>query len=126
MSENGGTPIRVLAVDDAKSSIAIVGSLLRSQGCVLVAAKSGEEALRIAAGDRPDIILLDVKMLNGYETVRGTQNRLTGSPPMYAAAENPLKEPDDVNQHPFSPVFHSTSAEGSGQFRCGTRTIVIG
>ena len=62
MSKDGRAPIRVLAVDDEESNIAIVSSLLRSQGCIVLAAKSGEEALPIAAGGQPDIILLDVQM----------------------------------------------------------------
>ena len=72
MSKDGGSPIRVLAVDDDESNIAIVGSILRSQGCTVLAAKSGEEALATAASGRPDIILLDVQMpgMNGYETAR--------------------------------------------------------
>ena len=60
MSKDGGAPIRVLAVDDEESNIAVVGSILRSQGCIVLAAKSGEEALATAASGRPDIILLDV------------------------------------------------------------------
>ena len=72
MSKGGGTPIRVLAVDDEESNIAIINSILRSQGCTVLAAKSGEEALATAANGRPDIILLDVQMpgMNGYETTR--------------------------------------------------------
>ena len=69
MSKGDGAPIRVLAVDDEESTIAAVGSILRPQGCTVLAAKSGEEALAVAASARPDIILLDVQMpgMNGND-----------------------------------------------------------
>ena len=72
MSKDGVVPIRVLAVDDEESNLVIVDSILRSQGCIVLGAKSGEDALTTAASGRPDIILLDVQMqgMNGYETAR--------------------------------------------------------
>lgn len=85
MSKNGGAPIRVLVVDDEESNIAMVGSVLRSQGYTVLAAKSGEEALATAVSGRPDIILLDVQMpgMNGYETARSlSTNEQTSSIPI--------------------------------------------
>ena len=48
-------------------------------GCVVLAAKSGEEGLRIAASRQPDIILLDVKMpgIDGYQAARYSERKRT-------------------------------------------------
>ena len=58
--KDGGAAVRVLTVDDDESSIAIISSILRPQGCTVLAAKSGQEALATAAIGQPDVILLDV------------------------------------------------------------------
>jgi diguanylate cyclase (GGDEF)-like protein len=62
----------VLVVDDVPTNIHMLGSVLRDMAEILVAT-SGRQALEIArAGQRPDLILLDVMMpeLNGYEVCR--------------------------------------------------------
>ena len=50
----------------------MLGQVLESQGHDVMAASSGEMALRLAAAERPELILLDVVMpgLDGYETCR--------------------------------------------------------
>ena len=76
---------RVLVVDDEESNIATVTAVLRSAACVVLAAKSGEEGLRIAASRQPDIILLDVKMpgIDGYQAARSlSANEQTNSIPI--------------------------------------------
>jgi len=72
MTKNPSPQIRVLAVDDVESDLAVIGAILRADNCVLLAAKSGKECLQIARRDRPDIILLDAQMpgMNGFETVQ--------------------------------------------------------
>ncbi|MFW5836441.1 MAG: hybrid sensor histidine kinase/response regulator [Desulfovibrionaceae bacterium] len=65
-------PPCVLVVDDEPANISILAGLLKD-GHRVLAAKSGEEALRRAAGDpRPDLILLDVMMpgMDGFEVLR--------------------------------------------------------
>lgn len=60
---------RILVVDDDRSNLATLGSLLQPHFDVL-AAPSGERALQIAASvPQPDLILLDVLMpgMDGYE-----------------------------------------------------------
>jgi signal transduction histidine kinase len=62
----------VLIVDDAPENITILNDVLKPF-CKRVAAKSGEDALRIARSDnQPDLILLDVVMpqMDGFEVCR--------------------------------------------------------
>ncbi|MDR3322349.1 MAG: diguanylate cyclase [Synergistaceae bacterium] len=58
---------RILIVDDEKTSLSILGSMLQNDYDVLIA-KSGQAALKRAVEDRPDLILLDVLMpdMNGF------------------------------------------------------------
>jgi DNA-binding response OmpR family regulator len=70
---------QVLVVDDDDDIRLLVAELLRLTGYEVVAASSGVQALELlAAGTRPDLVLLDVQMpeLDGWDTlrtIRGTE-----------------------------------------------------
>jgi PAS domain S-box-containing protein len=75
-------PANVLVVDDDPLGRAGFAALLRGAGLAVREAASGEEALRLAAELRPDLVLLDVVMpgLTGYEVCRRLKaDPLTGS-----------------------------------------------
>jgi CheY-like chemotaxis protein len=63
---------KILLVDDSPTVLLMERILLRDAPYTLLSASSGEEALKIALGERPDIILMDVMMpgLNGLEVCR--------------------------------------------------------
>ena len=60
----------ILMVDDNEINLQTLYQTLDGQGYNLLIARSGEDALRIAAKANPDLILLDVMMpgIDGYET----------------------------------------------------------
>jgi len=60
----------ILLVDDNTINLQLLFETLEGQGYQLLAARSGEEALRIAHQATPDLILLDIMMpgIDGYET----------------------------------------------------------
>jgi DNA-binding NtrC family response regulator len=62
----------VLAVDDTPDNISVLVDTLGSEGCRVLVATNGKEALEQAAYAQPDLILLDVVMpgLDGFETCR--------------------------------------------------------
>ena len=68
-AENQKRPV-ILMVDDNTTNLQLLHETLDGQGYRLLAARSGEEALRIARKARPDLILLDIMMpgIDGYET----------------------------------------------------------
>jgi DNA-binding response OmpR family regulator len=72
MSPVGGGLRRVLVVDDDREIVEMTRMILESGGYEVIPADSGEEALRCAARDRPDLILLDINMpgLDGWETLK--------------------------------------------------------
>ena len=66
------TGARALVVDDAADIRLLAELVLSMAGFTVAAASSGSEALRLlAAGDLPDIVVLDVQMpdLDGWETL---------------------------------------------------------
>ena len=63
---------RILVVEDHEDNRQILRDLLGSAGFELIEAGDGEAALRVAAAEHPDLILMDVQLpvLDGYEATR--------------------------------------------------------
>lgn len=63
---------RILVVEDHEDNRQILRDLLSSAGFEMVEAGDGEAALRLAAAQPPDLILMDVQLpiLDGYEATR--------------------------------------------------------
>ena len=57
-----GRPKKILVVDDTKDILLVVSRRLKSWGYEPLTADSGEEGLRIAEAQLPDLILLDIMM----------------------------------------------------------------
>jgi DNA-binding response OmpR family regulator len=60
---------KILLVDDEPSIVKMVGKRLEVEGFNVVIAMDGQEALKIAQSEGPDLIILDLMLpkLNGYE-----------------------------------------------------------
>ena len=69
----------VMAVDDEAGILRLIKLELSTQGFRVVTASSGEEALRTAEEQRPDIALLDIVMpeMTGLEVMRRLRERST-------------------------------------------------
>jgi DNA-binding response OmpR family regulator len=72
MKQKPGESKRVLVVDDDREIVEMTRLILESGGYQVIPAASGEEALRCAVQDRPDLILLDINMpgMDGWETLK--------------------------------------------------------
>jgi PAS domain S-box-containing protein len=81
---------RVLLVEDDADSRALLRSVLESHGAMVVACESATEALGIAAGYQPGVVVSDIGMprLDGYEFIKALrrQEAASGSPPVPALA----------------------------------------
>lgn len=66
------TQKKILLVDDSSTMILMERMALSGGGYQLLAARDGEEALKAARDQRPDLILLDVVMpkMDGFEVCR--------------------------------------------------------
>ena len=73
---------KILLAEDEKQIGDMVAFKLTNSGHQVVRARDGEEALRLAAAERPELVLLDVMMpvLNGFEVLR----RLKADPALQA------------------------------------------
>lgn len=70
--------LRVLVVEDNPVNLELVVEVLEQEGCEVLTTQSAEAGLRLAAAERPDLILMDFQLpgMTGYEATR----RLKGHP----------------------------------------------
>jgi two-component system, cell cycle response regulator DivK len=63
---------RILVVEDQEDNRRIIRDLLSSVGYQLIEAADGEAGVRLAASERPDLILMDIQLpvLDGYQATR--------------------------------------------------------
>lgn len=70
-SEEGNlTGVKVMVIDDSKTIRRTAETLLKKEGCEVITATDGFEALSKITDHRPDIIFIDIMMprLDGYQT----------------------------------------------------------
>lgn len=63
---------KILVVDDQKDIVETISFSLQQEGYEVLRAFDGEEALRVARAEQPDLIVLDVMLPkeNGYQVAR--------------------------------------------------------
>ncbi len=63
---------RILIIEDNKANLELVEYLLKASGYATFAARDGEEGIRGARKERPDLIICDLQMpiMDGYGVVR--------------------------------------------------------
>jgi twitching motility two-component system response regulator PilG len=62
--------LKVMVIDDSKTIRRTAETLLKKEGCDVITANDGYEALAKIADNKPDIIFVDIMMprLDGYQT----------------------------------------------------------
>jgi len=63
---------RILIVEDQEDNRAIMRDVLSTAGYHLIEAPNGEDGVRLAQSERPDLILMDIQLplVDGYEATR--------------------------------------------------------
>jgi len=94
-----GEPARVLLAEDDRFLRKAAETALKRQGFTVLPAVDGEEALRMARAEAPDIVLLDLIMpkLQGFEVLRALKaDPATASIPVIILSN--LGQESDVKQ----------------------------
>jgi CheY-like chemotaxis protein len=63
---------RVLVVEDNKNNMRLIVKLLENKGYETIKAETGEEGVGLAAEEKPDLILMDIK-LPGIDGIEATK-----------------------------------------------------
>ena len=68
---------KILVVDDSKTALFMVTTILKKEPYTLVTACDGQQALEVAVAEHPDLILMDVNMprKTGFEACRELKQR---------------------------------------------------
>jgi two-component system, cell cycle response regulator DivK len=66
------SPGRILVVEDNPKNLKLVRDVLRFSGYEVIEATSGEDGVRLAASEEPDLILMDLQLpgIDGAEALR--------------------------------------------------------
>ena len=74
---------KVLVVEDNENNMRLIVKLLESEGYETIKAETGEKGVRLAAEEKPDLILMDIKLpgIDGIEATKqirasGTDGRI--------------------------------------------------
>ena len=106
---------RILVADDDEDILSLVAFRLERSGCRVLKATDGEEALRLALEEVPDLAVLDVMMpkLDGHEVTRQIRaNETTSRIPVILLTARAQESDvaagfeagaDDYVKKPFSP-----------------------
>lgn len=98
---------RVLAVDDDPVSLAVTAVLLEAEGCVVLQAESGSQAIDLASSNPPDCILADLRMpgLSGADLARSLRRAAPSALLLAMSATPPphIDGYDGVLKKPLSP-----------------------
>ena len=112
VSADSAPEARLLVVDDEANILELLTASLRHAGFDVIPATRGTDAVRIAARESPDLILLDVMMpgIDGFETLRRLRSEGVRCPVLLLSARDAVEDriagltigADDYVTKPFS------------------------
>ncbi len=89
---NGVPPVTVLIVDDHDLFAESVQAFLSTESGIVVVgrASNGEEATRLAAETRPDVVLMDISMpvMDGFEATERIRREVPGTCVLFLTGSN--------------------------------------
>ncbi len=92
--EQDMTGLKVMVIDDSKTIRRTAETLLKKEGCEVITATDGFEALAKIADHHPDVIFIDIMMprLDGYQTCALIKNNSSfrGTPVIMLSSKDGL------------------------------------
>lgn len=91
--------MKLLIVDDEPENIELLTRRLTRRGFTVISATTAEDGIAKAAAERPDVILMDIKMpvVDGFEATRRLKaNDATKAIPVIALTAHAMQEDRDV------------------------------
>lgn len=89
---------KLLIVDDEPANIELLARRLARRGFEVVSATSADEGIEKAASEKPDVVLMDIKMpvVDGFEATRRLKaNEQTRGIPVIALTAHAMQEDRD-------------------------------
>lgn len=82
-------PIRILLVEDTPVNMYVLQRVFRNEGFDVVEATDGKEAIRKAEKEKPDVVLMDMRLpdMSGYEAVAVLRQKLPALPIIAVTAD---------------------------------------
>ena len=99
------SPGRILVVEDNPKNLKLVRDVLQFSGYEVIEATSGEDGVRLAASEHPDLILMDLQLpgIDGAEALRRIRaGERTRAVPVVAVTAFAM---DDDRQNAFDSGF---------------------
>jgi len=78
---------RILVVEDNETNIYLISFILRKNGYEVTEARTGEEGVKLAIKDKPDLIIMDIQLpgIDGLEATRKIrESKVDGEIPIIA------------------------------------------
>ncbi|MBE0496602.1 MAG: transporter substrate-binding domain-containing protein [Campylobacterales bacterium] len=97
-------PAKVLVVDDVTENLELLRDILDTYKLGVITTHSGEEAIHLAEEERPDLILMDIKMpqVDGCAASKAIRNNvLTAHIPIIAVSASVLGEKEEAKKGSF-------------------------
>lgn len=82
-------PIRILVVEDTPANMYVLQRVFQKEGFEILEATDGKEAIRKAEKERPDVVLMDMRLpgMNGYEAVTILRRKIPSLPIIAVTAD---------------------------------------
>lgn len=94
---------KILVVEDSKDSRDFICHLLRKAGADVQSASNGEEGVKMALKQKPDLLLLDLELplIDGFGVIKKLRQNDYNNPVVAISAHNTIQDRDRCHEQGF-------------------------